>query len=214
MEIIKKESRVIIKGITQGNIVIPSKMYPLESTGYEMFDFQNTIPVTDERLISIFDSIKAENGRCYTNSEKLMMSLVSTGYDAKQYVGWKFLGDVLPVHHSFVIVNRYLLDLSYELEDENLEKQCSNANMTEDEMRKIIVSHLKDREQLDNHLKYTCGQCPKGAFYLAAPGTKEQGINRNRQLRKDYPHHPAFADVQRNGLTLTQQMMLSDNLSV
>lgn len=104
MEIIKKASRMIYK-VNGETISIPSRMYPLESDLFQCFDANNTSEIVDERIIAISDSIKPETGRCFTNTENLCMALNQAGYPAEQYVGWLFMGDELPVHHSFVVLD-------------------------------------------------------------------------------------------------------------
>lgn len=104
MEIIKKANRVIYK-VNGETISIPSRMYPLESDSFKCFDADNTSEIVDERIIVIFDSIKPETGRCFTNAENLCIALNEEGYPAEQYVGWLFMGDELPVHHSFVVLD-------------------------------------------------------------------------------------------------------------
>ena len=43
-------------------------------------------------------------------------------------------------------------------------------------------------------------------MYVAAEGSREEGIARNELLRKEYPSHPAFRDVH-NGMTETQRLL-------
>lgn len=90
MEIIKKANRVIYK-VCGETISIPSRMYPLESDSFKCFDSDNTSEIVDERIIAIFDSIKPEVGRCFTNAETICVALNKAGYPAKQYVGWLFI---------------------------------------------------------------------------------------------------------------------------
>ena len=62
-------------------------------------DSDNTSEIVDERIIAIFDSIKPEVGRCFTNAEILCVALNKAGYPAEQYVGWLFIdGRGNPVH--------------------------------------------------------------------------------------------------------------------
>ena len=121
MEIIKKANRVIYK-VSGETISIPSRMYPLESDLFQYFNADNTSEIVDERVVTIFDSIKPEVGRCFTNAETLCVALNKEGYPAEQYVGWLFMGDELPVHHSFVLLDGHILDLSISLKSEDFEK--------------------------------------------------------------------------------------------
>lgn len=74
MEIIKKANRVIYK-VSGETISIPSRMYPLESDLFQYFNADNTSEIVDERVVTIFDSIKPEVGRCFTNAETLCVAL-------------------------------------------------------------------------------------------------------------------------------------------
>lgn len=138
MEIIKKANRVIYK-VSGETISIPSRMYPLESDSFQCFDADNTSEIVDERIIAIFDSINPEVGRCFTNAENLCTALQKEGYPAEQYVGWLFMGNELPVHHSFVVLDGHILDLSISLKSEDFEKLDSITVKckTKDEARNI-----------------------------------------------------------------------------
>ena len=140
MEIIKKANRVIYK-VSGETISIPSRMYPLESDSFQCFDADNTSEIVDERIIAIFDSINPEVGRCFTNAESLCTALQKEGYPAEQYVGWLFMGDELPVHHSFVVLDGHILDLSISLKSADFEKlDYITANCkTKDEARDRIA---------------------------------------------------------------------------
>lgn len=208
MEIIKKKDRVIYK-VNGETISIPSRMYPLESDSFQCFDADNTSEIVDERIIAIFDSINPEVGRCFTNAENLCTALQKEGYPAKQYVGWLFMGDELPVHHSFVVLNFHILDLSIALKSEDFEKLDSITAKckTKDEARERIAEYILQKEQLPNHQRCVFGVVDEAYHYIGAPGTREAGIKRNKELRKIYPQHPCFQDVQ-NGITRGQEILL------
>ena len=152
MEIIKKTNRVVYK-VGGETISIPSRMYPLESDSFKCFDADNTSEIVDERVAAIFDSIKPEVGRCFTNAENLYMALNEAGYQAEQYVGWLFMEDELPVHHSFVVLNDHILDLSISMKSEDFAKLDSMTKIykTKDEAREYIAEYILQKEQLPNH---------------------------------------------------------------
>lgn len=208
MEIIKKKDRVIYK-VKGETISIPSRMYPLESDSFKCFDADNTNEIVDERIIAIFDSIKPEVGRCFTNAENLCIALNEEGYQAEQYVGWLFMGDELPVHHSFVVLDGHILDLSISLKSADFTKLDSMTAKckTKDEARERIAEYILQKEQLLNHQCCIFGMVDKTYHYIGAPGTREDGIKRNKELRKIYPQHPCFQDV-KNGTTKGQEILL------
>lgn len=208
MEIIKKANRVIYK-VSGETISIPSRMYPLESDSFKCFDADNTSEIVDEKIKDIFDSIKPEVGRCFTNAEKLCAALNKAGYPAEQYVGWLFMGDELPVHHSFVVFDGHILDLSISLKSEDFEKLDSITAKckTKDEARERIAEYILQKEQLPNHQRCAFGVVDEAYHYIGAPGTREAGIRRNQELRQSYPQHPCFQDV-KNGITRGQEILL------
>ena len=208
MEIIKKANRVIYK-VSGETISIPSRMYPLESDSFQCFDADNTSEIVDERIIAIFDSINPEVGRCFTNAESLCTALQKEGYPAEQYVGWLFMGDELPVHHSFVVLDGHILDLSISLKSADFEKLDSITAKckTKDEARERIAEYILQKEQLLNHQRCVFGVVDEAYHYIGAQGTREDGIKRNKELRKIYPQHPCFQDV-KNGITRGQEILL------
>lgn len=208
MEIIKKANRVIYK-VSGETISIPSRMYPLESDLFQCFNTDNTSEIVDERIIAIFDSINPEVGRCFTNAENLCTALQKEGYPAEQYVGWLFMGNELPVHHSFVVLDGHILDLSISLKSEDFEKLDSITVKckTKDEARERIAEYILQKEQLPNHQRCVFGVVDEAYHYIGAQGTREDGIKRNKELRKIYPQHPCFQDV-KNGITRGQEILL------
>ena len=208
MEIIKKANRVIYK--VSGEIIsIPSRMYPLESDLFQCFDADNTSEIVDEKIKDIFDSIKPEVGRCFTNAENLCVALNEAGYQAEQYVGWLFMEDELPVHHSFVVLDDHILDLSISLKSEDFAKLDSVTKIykTKDEAREYLAEYILQKEQLPNHQRCIFGVVDKMYHYIGAHGTREAGIRRNQELRQSYPQHPCFQDV-KNGTTRGQEILL------
>lgn len=208
MEIIKKANRVIYK-VSGETISIPSRMYPLESDSFQCFNADNTSEIVDGKIKDIFDSIKPETGRCFTNAETLCVALNKAGYPAEQYVGWLFMGDELPVHHSFVVLDGHILDLSISLKSEDFAKLDSVTAKckTKDEARECIAEYMLQKEQLSNHQRCIFGVVDEAYHYIGAPGTREDEIKRNKELRKIYPQHPCFQDV-KNGITRGQEILL------
>ena len=159
--------------------------------------------------IAIFDSIKPEVGRCFTNAETICVALNKAGYPAEQYVGWLFMEDELPIHHSFVVLYGHILDLSISMKSEDFAKLDSMTKIykTKDEAREYIAEYILQKEQLPNHQRCIFGVVDKMYHYIGAPGTREDGIKRNKELRKIYPQHPCFQDV-KNGITRGQEILL------
>ena len=158
---------------------------------------------------SSFYLINPEVGRCFTNAENLCTALQKEGYQAEQYVGWLFMGDELPVHHSVVVLDDHVLDLSISLKSEDFAKLDSVTAKckTKDEARERIAEYMLQKEQLPNHQRCIFGVVDKAYHYIGALGTREDGIKRNEELRRMYSQHPCFQDV-KNGMTRGQEVLL------
>ena len=108
-------------------------------------------------MTRIFDSIVPQAGRCFTNSEKLVNALRKAGYPAKQYVGWLFIrGDTYPVHHSFVVLEKHIMDLSIEILSKDIDTYKESVlikRMNRYEARKQIVQMYHEKKDLTNHEK-------------------------------------------------------------
>ena len=119
------------------------------------------------------------------------------------------MGDELPVHHSFVVLDGHILDLSISLKSAYFEKLDSITAKckTKDEARERIAEYILQKEQLLNHQRCVFGVVDEAYHYIGAPGTREAGIRRNQELRQSYPQHPCFQDV-KNGITRGQEILL------
>lgn len=216
MKVLRKEKRCVFQLDTSEKIVIPSRMYPLETDGYQLIYSDNTEPINDNKIVEILNSVEAVQGCCFTNSGKLLKALHENGYpNAKQYVGWVFSDTASPpVHHSFVMIDNHILDLSIQIlsrDKAEFDKIAIGQNLTKNELRSVMVAALKDKVKIPNNLKCNVGKCDNMYLYCAAEGTEEQGRSRNHILRKEYPQHPAFKDV-KNSITKTQEMMIQEGL--
>lgn len=208
---IKKPERIILTLESDDKVVIPSRMFPLESKPYRLITSENTEPAKDKEIIRIFDSIDYTIGRCFTNSQKLVNALMDAGYPAKQYVGWVFPDrDGYPIHHSFVMLDDHILDLSIEFLSKDIQ-DLSQKQRSEDEARKVLIQQHEIKKSLKNHEKCNLGKCDSMYIYVAAEGGAEEGKERNRILRREYPNHPSFENVT-NDITKIQQMMLQRNI--
>lgn len=64
----KYKTNKIMFRVREKIINIPSRMYPLESPGYTLFTPSTTVPIEDDHIEEIFDSLEFEMGRCFKNS--------------------------------------------------------------------------------------------------------------------------------------------------
>src|SRR5699024_7279124 len=107
--------KVHVVGLGTKDIVIPSHQYPLNDK-LKVFTRDNTEPCKDEQIKVIFDSVKYEIGKCYGNTRRLLDALEANEIPKsryKSYVGWLFIGDTMPVHHAYTVIDgKHLLDFS------------------------------------------------------------------------------------------------------
>lgn len=211
LKYIDKPERIIFTLENGEKVVIPSRLFPLESGPYRLITSENTEPVKDEEIIRIFDSIDYSIGHCFSNSQILVKALTEAGYPAKQYVGWVFPDrEDYPIHHSFVMLYDHLLDLSIEFLYKDMQ-EMGRKQRSADEAREVLIQQHEIKKSMKNHEKCNFGKCDSMYIYVAAEGSADEGKERNRILRREYPNHPSFKNVT-NGITKTQQMMLQRNI--
>lgn len=208
---IQKKDRIVVNPGTESKVIILSRMYPLEEKSCQIFTSDNTLPLERDDVTQIFDSIAPQVGRCFTNSEKLVNALRKAGYPAKQYVGWLFIqGATYPVHHSFVVLEKHIMDLSIEMLSKDINSYKESVllkRMNRYEARKQIAQMYHEKKALPNHEKCIFGKCDPYYMYIAAEGNAVQGKERNALLRREYPQHPAFKNLDLNGMTEIQRML-------
>ena len=206
----EKEKKVVVYINQETKVIIPSRLYPLEKENYRIVTPDNTEPITDPKVIEIFDTLEVRLGECFSNAEKLTRALRDAGYPAEQYVGWIFAGEgTYPVHHSFVMLENHILDNSVEF----LKKDMADFyymqlkyRMSQDELRMYMIEQHQAKKDIKNHKKCNVGKCDSYYIYVGTEGSAEQGRSRNIALRQEYPQHPSFQDVH-NGMTRIQSMM-------
>lgn len=204
MKIIKKLNKTVVALNTGEKMVIPSSLYPLETDPYRMFDCSNTEYIENDEIFDIFDSVTLKPGFAYSSIHELVIRLKAAGYEAEQYIGWIFLGEFQPVHHSIAVVGDSILDLRI-CTNRLIKHPGEESQLSYDEMRFIVAENYKSHMLLPNHEICVTGKCEPEEFYIMAPGSMEQGVARNLSLRKIYPNHPAFKDIGDDKLTQTQR---------
>lgn len=188
----KYKTNKIMFRVREEIINIPSRMYPLESPGYTLFTPSTTVPIEDDRIEEIFDSLEFEMGRCFTNSEKLCKALNDVGYKAEQYVGWVFMQDELPVHHSFVVLGNSIIDPTVSLLCKDIE-QLERLNPGSDHETRINLMNLyKEKQFLPNHIKCIFGKVDDLYVYVGAPGRRKRELKEMFFSEKNTQTIPVF----------------------
>lgn len=197
---------------------IPSHQFPLKEghNKVELLTANNTEPLIDDKIETIYNSLNPRMGRCYDNTQLLRDSLLSGGVEPnriKTYVGWLFIGNTIPVHHSFIIIDDiHLLDYSVLRQFDDIKQYASNSA---DEIRNKVAQKITDEMSRGmNSERTTFGQAVSVVAYVASECSPEEGKQIRAKLLKAFPKHIAFLDV--NGdtqLTDMQQRILNSNKS-
>lgn len=197
------------------SIIIPTSMYPLNDK-YEVFSYKNTKQITDENVLSCFDSIEYKIGRCYDNTTRMTSALKEKGYNAVSYVGWIFAGyREFPVHHCWTVINRESVidladDFTVMLSGEN-GKQFEKAD--ENKTKELLVSFVKAGKSVKNSQRcFPVGIPTQFFFYVGCPCEPEKGRDIYSKLMKKYPSHECEANCDKNGVNPTQQILAKHNL--
>ena len=196
MRVLEKDKTYLVSEIDRYNkpIKIPSQMYPLAGTPY-LFTAGNSVPFVpgeeSEKIKSVFDSVDARVGACYSNTEELIEKLRIAGFHAQPMVGWLFLNGMLPVHHCFAVLGNHVLDLVIRPE---LLLGSHDGNSQTADRRIAIANKVKEAASRPNSEKCTFGQAGSYALYIAAISKPSAGRKERDKLMRAYPKHPCFED--------------------
>ena len=201
-------SKIIITGIDEKPIKIPSQLYPLAGTihyiNYENTEnFSENDPLT-VKIKEVYDSIQPGIGTCYSNTEKLIDALQAKGIKATPFVGWLFAGATLPVHHCFAIIENHILDFNPNFDSFYTDEY---ANIGIDAARDKLTSEMLKRRELPNSETTCFGKASKHMLYIASPCKPQAGLKMYQKLMKAFPKHPCYRNINQYGLSDTQKMM-------
>lgn len=214
-QVMTKEKKVVVKlrnkdGSFKKSCIVPSATYPL-SGAYEIFHCKNTELITDENILSVFNSVEYKIGKCYTNTEQLLSALSAKGIEAKSYVGWLFVSaHEYPIHHCWVVVNgKSILDLSDDytvmLSGKN-GANFQNINNVQEE-RQLLADFQTEAKKYPNSVRcYPVGIPTNFFYYVGCECDSNKGRSMYQQLMKEYPNHEAERNVDRNGYNKTQSL--------
>ena len=190
MEInIVNNNKAIVKYDNGTEIKIPSQMFPLNGE-LKLFTSNNTEVLTDSTIESIFNSVKPRMGKCYYNAQDLIDALIIGGIDSKRiksYVGWLFVGDTIPVHHCFVMLdNKHVLDFGPLKQFENFDEYTDMDSI--DRFKNDII----ENDVLLNSQKMTFGRALSVIAYVVSECSPKEGEKIRAKLEKAYPKHISF----------------------
>lgn len=194
---------------------IPTNRWPLNtSNSYRAFHYNNCQLIEDPVIAEIVDALPYHIGRCYSNAKSVTEALQEQGYDAKQYVGWLFIGpDMHPIHHSWTVLNgEHVIDLA----DDSAVLDYNHTQfegLSPEETRKAFVNFSKWIQQFPHSKRTQPFGVPSPRYlYIGWPCTKEEGIDIYNALLRAVPNHPCADNVQKNGMTRLQEMMCEEGI--
>lgn len=190
-------------------VKIPSQEYPLNSD-LDIFIYENTDILKDDKIIHLIDQIPYKIGCCYSNSNNIYNLLLKNNVYSKIYVGWLLLGNSIPVHHCWIVYkNKYLIDISDDID-------CFLYNLTKNH---IDINSLSEKDQKDLLLDFTkhsilhknserchLGKVSYNNIYIGSQCNAEEGKRIFNKLLNKYPNHPCLAkNTDKNGMTPFQK---------
>ena len=201
--------RVIVKLYQEDKFLqscgFPTTLYPLNGKP-EIFNYENTKVITDDKVLEIFNSVYFEISECYENAEKLTKKLQEAGYNAKSYFGWVFMYPYCPpFHHAWCMLDNSVLDLGDHwtiIENSEICKKLL-SNTSNDEYQVALGTIIDDlRNNYPNSIRCAPVGIPtKGHLYIGSPCDKDTAAKILDNLIINYPNHSSFQYInQRNQL--------------
>lgn len=198
-------SSIIIKGIDEKPIKIPSAMYPLAGE-INFITHENTEDFPDNpttaKIREIYDSITPGVGTCYTNTEVLIERLKAAGIEAQPMVGWVFANASLPVHHCFAAIDNHVLDFNPKFDHLYTDEY---ANLPPAELRDKFTDAMIELRKKPNSETTNFGKVSKMLIYFASPCKPSAGLKTYQKLMKAFPKHPCYRNIF-NGTNETQRL--------
>ena len=127
-------------------------------------------------------------GKCYYNAQDLVNALIVGGIESrriKSYVGWLFIGDTIPVHHCFVMLDdKHVLDYGPLKQFENFDKYMDSI----DKLKNDII----ENDILPNSQRMTFGRALSVIAYVVSECSPKEGEKIRAKLETAYPKHISF----------------------
>lgn len=205
IKILQEKLSVVVHGVTEKPIKIPSQMYPLASKDICHISYNNTVPFADgpetDKIREVYDSITPGVGTCYSNIEQLIDKLAAVGIHAQPMVGWVFFGATLPVHHCFAVIENHILDFIPNF-DSLAEK---DEGLAKEEFRSMVVDAAIEMRTRPNSETTSFGKASRMAYYIASPCSPQAGLRMYQKLIRAFPKHPCYRNIV-DGTNETQRL--------
>ena len=197
------------------SMVFPSEYFPLHSNDFSVFNCENCVEVKNEKILKVFDAVKWELGRCYTNAENLYNALIKNGIDAKMYSGWFLIGTTTaPTHHSWVVCGNSVLDLSSDLAELNKfvenKIQRSIDTVTYEEANEYISEFYSVSKKWRNSERCKPVGIPnERVMYIGCPCDKDTALRERAELSAKFPDHISVPIAQAGKYSNVQEQIIN-----
>ena len=203
-----KPGKVVVKlrdddGRFQQSVIVPTVMYPLNEA-YEIFHAGNTSRAGEE-INEAIDKVTYKIGHCYSNTQNVVRELRKAGFDPVPYAGWLFVGEQLPIHHCWAVMNgNVIVDLC---DDFPMQKaiQPDIDTLHGDALKKAYSDYVRISKQWPNSVRcYPIGQPVPWWLYVGCPCEPEDAVHIWKRLIKDHPNHECRRDPYPGNMSETQ----------
>lgn len=211
-----KPDKVVVKirdddGRFQQAVIIPTIKYPLNGP-YQVFHAGNTCPAKEEMFEAI-DKVEYKIGQCYTNTKCVVNELRKAGYDAVSYAGWFFVGEGIPIHHCWTVVEgNILIDLA---DDYAMQKAVFPGIEEFDKTAaiKATADFIRQTKEWRNSDRCYPVGCPHPVlYYVGCPCEPEEAVRIWWNLIRTFPNHECRTDYAPNNRSETQQYLYEQGL--
>lgn len=217
-----RHDKVVVKlknndGSFLKSVIVPTVYYPLPANDFRVFTQENTDLITDEKILSLIDSVSYKIGHCYTNTKKVVDLLNSCGYSVECYVGWLFVdNNCFPIHHCWAVLDdNKIIDLADDFSAMYSKENSANWNnvKTKKEYQEILLSFTKEARKWKNSVRcYPVGKATDFLFYVGSKCEADRGRYEYQKLLKDFPNHECERNCNADGLNETQKLFKASEL--
>lgn len=198
-------------GTFLGVVNTPTVLWPLNAP-YEVLHANNCQLIEDTAVTEIIDAIPYCIGHCYLNAENVTKALQAAGHNATQYVGWMFVGEQYPIHHSWTVLDgKHVIDLADEFAVLHANHKQFGENAGMDKARELMVEFHKWIRQFPNSKRIMPFGVPAGnLLYIGCPCSRKEGIDIYNKLTQAYPNHPCNERLVAGKNRTKMQLMLQE----
>ncbi|MDF9599136.1 hypothetical protein P7D15_01730 [Bacillus cereus] len=213
-----RKDKIMIKS-REGNVTVPSKLYPLTNKRtIAFFCFANTKPLTPEvehfeTIKKAFDEQELMTGYCYRNTERVYAGLLESGIpqeDLKTYVGWLLSGS-RPVHHCWLVYkDEYLFDGSTFVADLQAREMIHEQKITDmQKQRELLTELMIENMKRPNSETRAFGKALPTYEYVGTVCVPNDGRKIYNDLIDAHPNHPSYNQAGQNphGASKIQEML-------